>query len=324
MAILLDTADLAADDRHDVFREAMLEASGATRVELERPRGGVVGRMELHSLGATRVFTAHSTGIALVRDRRTAAGASPEAVAIAVHGRGVGRHQAGDRQRLVRSGDVMVVDVTRPFDFSWSVIGSSTSLQLPIADLGLPLHVVQQAAGRLETSPLYGLVRRYLVDLARDAEQLSSGPAAAALGEASVQLIRALLAGAADDPARAREVQEQTLLAQVRAQVQAHLHDPALDADRIAASLAVSRRQLFRVCRQADFSIEQYVIAQRLAGAKKALADPTTRHQSIAYVAHSWGFKDATHFGRRFKAAYGMLPRDWRRLAADEAVDRSD
>ena len=296
----------------------MLETSGATQVELEKKPGGITGRMELYSLGEARIFTAQSSGIAMRRDHRTARGASPEAIAVAVHGVGVGRHQMGDRQRLVRTGDVMVVDVTRPFDFAWSGQGSSTSMQIPIAELGLPLDAVQRAAPRLESSPLYQIVSRYLVELTRDAEHLSAAPTAPSLGEASVQLIRALLSGALDRDPGAHEVMEQTLLSQVRAYVRAHLRDPALSAGDVAAALAVSRRQLFRICTSADFSLEQYVIGKRLEGAKAELARPSAASRSIARVALSWGFKDPTHFSRRFKAAYGMLPRDWRRHAQEE------
>lgn len=320
MAILLDTAHIPAADRHEVFRAAMLEASGATRIELDQVPAGVAGRMELHELGATRIFTAQSSGIALLRDARTAGGASPEAVAIAVQGLGVGRHQMGERQRLVKTGDVMVVDVTRPFDFSWSGTGSSTSLQVPIAELGMPLDAVQKASVRLESSPLYGIVSRYLVDLTGDAERLSSSPTASSLSEASVQLIRALLSSALDDRPNARDVLEQTLLAQVRAYVREHVRDPGLSAEQVALALSVSRRQLFRICTHADFSLEQYVIGKRLEGAKAALATPASRHRTIASVAFSWGFKDATHFSRRFKAAYGMLPRDWRREVEEETT----
>jgi AraC-like DNA-binding protein len=35
---------------------------------------------------------------------------------------------------------------------------------------------------------------------------------------------------------------------------------------------------------------------------------------TIASVARRWGFTDATHFGRAFKEAYRMSPRDWRAL----------
>lgn len=45
-------------------------------------------------------------------------------------------------------------------------------------------------------------------------------------------------------------------------------------------------------------------------GARADLAD---RHLPIAAVARRWGFKDPTHFTRRFRAAYGVLPSEWRR-----------
>ena len=40
----------------------------------------------------------------------------------------------------------------------------------------------------------------------------------------------------------------------------------------------------------------------------------------IAAVAAGWGFKDPTHFARRFRAAYGLRPQEWRRLAVEEAL----
>ena len=36
-------------------------------------------------------------------------------------------------------------------------------------------------------------------------------------------------------------------------------------------------------------------------------------------MAAGWGFKDPTHFARRFRAAYGLLPQEWRRLGTEEA-----
>jgi AraC-like DNA-binding protein len=323
VAVLLDTDDVAVDDRSEVFRTSMAEASGSTRVDLEPMPEGVSGRLELWSFGTSRIFAARSTGVALVRDEQSARGASPDAVAIAVHQGGVGRHESAAGQRLVRSGDLMVVDVTRSFDFSWSGRGASTALQVPVAQLGIPLTAVQRAATRLESSPLYRLVSRHLADMTRDADTLSVSPGAAALGEASVHLVRALIVGAAGvDGAVSRDVTEETLLSQIDAYVRQHLSDPALGPESVAAELAVSRRQLFRICRRAEFSLEQHVINRRLEAAKAELASPVGRTRSIAAVAQRWGFKDATHFSRRFKIAYGLLPRDWRSLAHDEAAAR--
>ena len=36
------------------------------------------------------------------------------------------------------------------------------------------------------------------------------------------------------------------------------------------------------------------------------------QNRSITDIALSWGFSDPSHFGRRFKQAYGMSPRDYR------------
>ncbi|WP_460494699.1 helix-turn-helix domain-containing protein [Dactylosporangium cerinum] len=53
------------------------------------------------------------------------------------------------------------------------------------------------------------------------------------------------------------------------------------------------------------------------AGARHELLLPQSRHRSVAAIAWRWGFRDATHFTRRFKARYGMLPSQWRRSGAD-------
>jgi AraC-like DNA-binding protein len=127
------------------------------------------------------------------------------------------------------------------------------------------------------------------------------------------------LVGTEGAGAGAAEVAEETLVSQVRVFVHQHLHDPALGPDMVAAALAVSRRQLFRVLEGAGLSLEQYVIERRLVGAKAELATPTGRARTIAASANRWGFKDPTHFSRRFRAAYGMLPSDWRRLAAEQS-----
>jgi AraC-like DNA-binding protein len=183
----------------------------------------------------------------------------------------------------------------------------------------MDLDAVQRAAGRVQTSPLYGIVSRHLVELTRMAAVLSSSPAAGTLGTSSTLLVSALLAGADAEVPSSREVLEHTLLVQARAYVRHHLREPSLDAESVAIALSVSRRQLFRVCAQAGVSLEQHIISSRLEASKDELASPAGRGRSIAAVAHSWGFKDPTHFSRRFHAAYGLLPGEWRRLASESA-----
>ena len=33
----------------------------------------------------------------------------------------------------------------------------------------------------------------------------------------------------------------------------------------------------------------------------------------VSEIAYGWGFSDMTHFGRKFRAAFGLLPSEYRR-----------
>ncbi len=99
-----------------------------------------------------------------------------------------------------------------------------------------------------------------------------------------------------------------------------HLRDPNLTPDTIATTLAVSPRHLYRVCAHANLQLEPWIISCRLEHAKAELAHHRAQHRSIATIARRWGFKDPTHFTRRFRAAYGMLPSEWRRSRAEQCA----
>ncbi|MEU4342852.1 AraC family transcriptional regulator [Nocardia sp. NPDC023852] len=46
--------------------------------------------------------------------------------------------------------------------------------------------------------------------------------------------------------------------------------------------------------------------------------DPDHMHRTIAMIMRRWGFRDPSYFARRFRAAYGLSPREWRRVATAE------
>jgi AraC family transcriptional activator of tynA and feaB len=62
-------------------------------------------------------------------------------------------------------------------------------------------------------------------------------------------------------------------------------------------------------------SITRLIRARRLERCRRALEDPSQAHRRVSEIAYGWGFSDRTHFGRSFRAAFGSLPREYRRLA---------
>lgn len=313
--LLLDSGEVAHAERAEMITTVMSEASGST-VQLE-PHPEVHARMDLWSLGRAQLFRSESSGVRLRQDARQARRDGPPLVALAVQERSVGHHeQFGDR-RVVAAGDLMTVDLTAPFDFSWQTRGASRALQVPIAELGLPMDLVRAAAPRVHTSPLAGLVTTHIVDLFREADRICADPHATTVGTASIELARALLSSAATG-ASTRAAARQTLLAQIREYVRQNLRDPDLSAAEIARVHHISVRHLYTLCEHAEFSLEQWIIGRRLEGAFEELARADGAARPIAAVARAWGFRDPAHFTRRFRTAYGLTPRDWLAIAHEE------
>lgn len=311
MPYLLDTAALPVRDRVEAVFAAMSQASAPCYVIHEDPGGDVHARLGLWDLGSATVFTTRASGIRLLRTVRHAKQDVMPVVALSVQLRAHGRHAQLARQEVVAPGELMAVDLSAPYDFSWSGDGAAGCVQIPIDELGLPVDVIRRAVGNVRGSPLYRLVCRHVAQVAADADRVCADPGAPALGAASIELARALLVSAAH--VDAREVLADTLLTRVRAYVRQHLTDPDLGPVAIAAAHNVSLRHLYKVCARAGLSLEQWIIAERLRGARDELVAPESTQRAIGVVARRWGFRDPTHFARRFRAEYGMTPSEWRR-----------
>ncbi|MFE9747052.1 helix-turn-helix domain-containing protein [Saccharothrix saharensis] len=311
--LLLDTSTLPARDRVEAFREVLTNGSTRNhRVIHEVPPEGLHGRMEGVQVGGLTVFTSQNTGFRLVRTPRHVRRESSPLVAVAVQPLGRGRFELEGEQQLVGPTDLMLNDLNRPHDFSWTGTAASKTVFFTHDQLGLPADTVRAATFRLRASPLHDLVHRHLTALFADADRLALDPGAPALAHATLELVRALLVSAADDRAVGRPVLADTLLTRVLAYAREHLADPDLDARRLAHVHHVSVRHLYQVCERAGVSLEQWIITQRLEGARAALASPANAHLTIAAVARRWGFTQPTHFSRRFREAFGTTPREWR------------
>ncbi|MEJ2887630.1 helix-turn-helix domain-containing protein [Actinomycetospora aeridis] len=307
--LVLDSRDASASERVELVTTLMAETSAAT-VTLA-PHADLHARMDLWQLGRLPLFRSESSGMAMSRDRRRARRDEAPIVALAVQERSTARHEQFGHQQTVAPGRLMLVDLTAPFAFSWATSGASRALQVPLDALGLPTEVIRDAAPRLDASPLAGLVGRHVVDLFDAADRLEAGEQAAAVGAASIDLVRALIASTHGDRV-ARPVHHETLLAQIHEYLRQRLRDPDLGADEIAAVHNISRRRLFELFARTGGSLEQTIIMRRLEAAHDELGRPGARHKAIATVAHECGFRDAAHFSRRFKDAFGVTPRDRR------------
>jgi AraC family transcriptional activator of tynA and feaB len=106
-------------------------------------------------------------------------------------------------------------------------------------------------------------------------------------------------------------------LLKIRAAIEARLSDPALNAATVAVAAGISQRYANTVLSGEGTSLRRLIFTRRLARCRSALEDPLQRHRTVSDIAYRWGFSDMTHFGRAFRAAYGLLPSEFRKLNAE-------
>ncbi|MFC3960944.1 AraC family transcriptional regulator [Nocardia jiangsuensis] len=302
MALLLDVSPARPLDPA-ALRAALRRAGLPPTVTLS-PLHRSAARLRLHrwSLGdGAALARLESTGIAVRARPRT--GAAGLAVAVFSPGEWSLTHHhvvtpEPDEPTLA------VIDETAPLDFRRADSGTVLLLQVDVARLALPRDVPHRAVRRLRSGDaLAGVVRTYLLQLGTVAA--TAPELLPELHTGTVELVRALLLGAAGDPAADTDPSQR-----IRAYIAAHLDDPALCADTIAAAANISVRQLYKVWAGTGTGLAEHIIALRLARARETLR--THRHLTVTAVAHRHGFTDATHFARRFRAAYAMSPTEWR------------
>ncbi len=110
------------------------------------------------------------------------------------------------------------------------------------------------------------------------------------------------------DPAAARR----SLLLTVCAWIDRNLGEPGLDPEAIARANHISVRYLHRLFHDQGTSVARWVRESRLDHCRRDLEDPALAERGVLAVARRWGFADAAHFSKIFKAAYGAPPAQYR------------
>ena len=96
----------------------------------------------------------------------------------------------------------------------------------------------------------------------------------------------------------------------VRRAVRSNLRSPLLGPDRLCREAATSRSQLYRLL-EGEGGVARYILRRRLSESFAILCD-TTNNFSIAAIAETLCFADASNFSRAFRREFGMSPSEVR------------
>lgn len=288
------------------FRAAVSEGFVPLRVASDDPafrgllQGATVGEVRFTSICAS-AHTVERTAELISRATR-------HYFKISLQLEGTSSLEQDDRRVVLGPGDLAVYDTSRPYVLRFDEPFRVMVVMLPRDQLDIPREVLSQAtAVRLSGAEGLGrLVSPFLATIGANIDELR-GAAGTRLARNAVQLLETLFAHELDlarimaDPRRA-------LMQRIRDYIDEHLGDPQLGPRPIAAACFISTRHLHALFQEQQQTVSGYIRSRRLERCYLALTNPALADVPVSAVGLRWGFSDAAHFSRVFKAAYGESP----------------
>jgi len=294
---------------HDVARKGVVDhesTPGCRNTFRAELRAGTVGAIGLVSFQNSDMSVTHT--------RRHMAHANTDELFVCRQSGGQIALEQDGRHVVLGTGDITLIDPALPYEGRFSEASDVLVLKVPRQLMEARLGKMREMTARAiqPSSAETSLLSASLGMLPYHTDGLSS--AAEALLEAHLLDLITLSVGRTMGQDRSRASPSRSLVrVELRAVIEARLSDRTLDAGSVASAAGVSVRYANAVLADENTSIVQLIQTRRLARCRRALEDPLQGGRTVSEIAYGWGFSDMTHFGRRFKAAYGVLPSAHRR-----------
>jgi len=312
MGIVLSTDNLASNDRGAFWRHVLGDTFAPVSVR-NMAEDNVAGSIRGHWAGRLLVTDVRSTAQEHHRTPRLIRTADNAFFQVAIVAEGVGQLEQDDRQALLRPGDCVLYENTRPFQWTFKDDWDVWVFSLPSDTVRLSENERRLiSARRLDgTTGLSGVVSRFLLDLARHSEELSDERSEQVLAHVS-DLVVTLLSDSLDDSGRGRGAVQRSLMVRIKDYIDQRLDDPELGPAEIAAAVNISPRYLHKLFEAEQRTVSLYIRGLRLDRARRDLLDPRQSGRPISAIAYGCGFGDLSGFNRAFKQAFGVSPRELR------------
>lgn len=211
----------------------------------------------------------------------------------------------------VSAGDIVLVDSSLPFRFSFKGPSQQISLILPRQVIERVLNVSKIELGvKIPANSHIACFARKLVLEASVHQNLDSEE-----GAAIVDSLATLIKSSVLKSVRSGDPYSRVFIAASEF-VKENIDKPELNALMVANSIGVSVRGLYRAFAGKSVTLSEYVKAQRL----KMCADYIRQHSgrlNLTEVAYKYGFGSPSYFSTAFKGRYGMTPSDFKKNSAE-------
>lgn len=226
------------------------------------------------------------------------------------------------REAVLRSGDFTLCDGTHHYEVSCAPGSRMLVLGVPTAKLRRHIACPESLAA-IAMRAADGINRLMSTFLRNFWQEIHHCLDAEAAEQIAVAVLDLLGAAYAQVPRTHTERSSRGTAHRIRIlnYIHAHLYDPDLTPARIAQACRITTRYLHYLFSDGEETVTRYILKRRLEACSQALLADSQRGRTVTAIAFDHGFNSATHFGRVFRAQFGMTPREYRARGA--SVTRS-
>src|ERR1700741_4697236 len=315
VTVLFDTSTLPARDRADAIRDTVAQTFVHAEINFViESAAAAVGAIT--DFGQLTVLSMRSNHVSAERTAQLARDDLRPSIVFALQLTGESLVAQDGRQAVVRPGEWVIFDSTRPSVLTFRDGIRGHFFRIPLDRLALPHDAIRRVSALTLSPghPVTDVAATYFRRLGSRPD-LFTVPGAEALSEPSIELMRAVIATHLDAPELGKDPLKTTLRLRILEYARAHLRDPHLGAAKVAAAHHISERHLYNILGAGGITLADWLRKQRLERCRNDIAASAFHATPIASIARGWGFTDPSSFTRMFKNAYGMSPREWRHQA---------
>ena len=269
--------------------------------------GTFIGELETSYARSLKLSTVTAGNVNLFRTRREIKNSNDDWFYAVFQLEGGAKIEQDERRSILNTGDITLIDASRPCSISWQDKSRQISLLVPrqIIEQQCRFQEVSCALTLSRSLPTVQLSHRLLQESMGNAE-LSDRESEAAL-EAMVCLLRpAFQQREVVQPRKERQFQH------VLSLIDDHIQSDALRPEWIATESGMSVRSLYRMFADKGLVVAQYIKNRRLDLCAQVLRSASD-DEKLAGIGYSWGFADHSHFSTAFKQRFGVSPGEYRK-----------
>jgi AraC-like DNA-binding protein len=310
---IVRTPGLSRRERTGLWRHVLSQAFVPADAEGPRRADGFRGRLRGTEVGTLRIYEGEAQSLMVRRTSRLIAAAPAGCYKVGLQLAGSSVVSQAGREVRLRVGEFAIYDTDRPFTLGFDEPNRVLVLMFPHAMLGLPAERV----ARLTATPmscrdgLGALIAPFLIRVAGVLNDVDLEGGLRLAGNV-LDLLTTMLAEQLDTAPASPSSAHRAQLVQITVFIEQHLDDCGLSPDLIAAAHHISTRQLHKLFRGQGTTVSAWVRQRRLEHCRRDLRDPLQASRPVSAIAARWGYPDAAHFSRLFKATFGVTPREYR------------